>query len=52
MDKTVVSLLCETLKRYDIDVDKIHATHPEQAVNLIHMTYDIAANQLNSQSQS
>lgn len=52
MDKTVISLMCENIKKQSVDVDEMARQDAEEAIKYIHRQYRLAARQLSTQSQS
>ncbi len=46
MDKTVVSLMCENIKKLPVDINEMVRTDPERAVRFIHGQYLDAKSEL------
>ncbi len=42
MDKTVVSLMCENIKKLPVDIDQMLKSNPDKLVRFIHGQYRIA----------
>ena len=47
MDKTVVSLMCENIKKLSVDIDEMVRNDANQAVDFIHDQYYYAQCELN-----
>jgi hypothetical protein len=52
MRKTVVSLMCEKIKKQWADIDEALLQNPEKVIDYIHGEYKLAFAQINKLSQS